>query len=110
MISDRFTFQDGDVLPYQRMFEIVQQYVSAETPEAVNKPEQLPGIIERYLINRRVETSRPLPAICADLAEDMGGVSAVLAKYLNHLPDYPTLEEINVNGWNGIVLKFTDRP
>ncbi|MFT9057407.1 MAG: ATPase, T2SS/T4P/T4SS family [Ethanoligenens sp.] len=110
MISDHFTFQDGDSVPYRQMFEIVQRYVSAETPEAVNKPEQLPGVIERYLINRRAETNRPLPAVCADLAEDMGGVSAVLAKYLNHLPDYPTLEEINVNGWNSIVLKYTDRP
>ena len=110
MTTDRFTFPDGKSLTYRQIFELVQQHVSAENPQAARKLDELPAVVERYLINRRVEASRPLPAIAADLAEDMGGVSSVLAKYLKHLPDYPTLEEINVNGWNSIVLKYTDRP
>ncbi|MFT9056988.1 MAG: ATPase, T2SS/T4P/T4SS family [Ethanoligenens sp.] len=110
MNTDRFTFPDGKNLTYWQMFELAQQYVSAENPQAARKLGELPAVVERYLINRRAEANRPLPEIAADLAEDMGGVSTVLARYLNHLPDYPTLEEINVNGWNSIVLKYTDRP
>lgn len=110
MNTDRFTFPDGKSLYYWQMFELVQQYVSAENPQAAQKLDELPSVVERYLINRRVETSRPLPEIAADFAEDMGGVSSVLAKYLNHLDEYPTLEEINVNSWNSIVLRYNDRP
>jgi pilus assembly protein CpaF len=110
MISDRFTYPDGRVLDYPKMFDVVQQYVSVERPDAAHALADLPDVVARYLINQRIEATRTLPAVAGDMAQDMAGVSAVLAKYLEHLEDYPTLEGINVNGWNSIVLKYTDKP
>lgn len=110
MISDRFTFPDGRTLSYPKMFEAAQKYISAERPDAAHTLADLPDVVGRYLINQRVEVNRPLPDVAGDMAQDMAGVSAVLSRYLDHLEDYPTLEEINVNSWNSIVLKFTDGP
>lgn len=110
MISDRFSFPDGHTLNYMQMFEAVQRYISAERPETAHSVADLPDVVHRYLINQRVEGNRPLPEVAGDMAQDMAGVSAVLSRYLDHLEDYPTLEEINVNAWNCIVLKFTDGP
>jgi pilus assembly protein CpaF len=110
MISDRFVFPDGRTLDYPGMFDAVQQYVSAERPDAAHTLIDLPDVVQRYLINLRVEANRPLPAVAGDMAQDMAGVSAVLAKYLEHLEDYPTLEGININSWDSIVLKYTDKP
>ena len=110
MKSDRFTFPDGHALNYPQMFEAVQRYVSTERPEAAHSVADLPEVIHRYLINLRVETTRPMPNVSEDIAQDMAGVSAVLSRYLDHLEDYLTLEEININAWNSIVLKFTDGP
>jgi pilus assembly protein CpaF len=110
MNSDRFTFPDGHALSYPQMFEAVQRYVSTERPETAHSVADLPDVVHRYLINLRVETTRPLPDVAGDMAQDMAGVSAVLSRYLDHLEDYQTLEEININAWNSIVLKFTDGP
>ena len=110
MKSDRFTFPDGHALNYPQMFEAVQRYVSSERPEAAHSVADLPEVVHRYLINLRVEAPRPMPDVAEDIAQDMAGVSAVLSRYLDHLEDYPTLEEININAWNSIVLKFTDGP
>lgn len=110
MISDRFAFPDGHTLNYTQMFEAVQRYVSAERPEAAHSVADLPDVVHRYLINQRVEGNRSLPEVAGDMAQDMAGVSAVLSRYLDHLEDYPDLEEINVNAWNSIVLKFADGP
>jgi pilus assembly protein CpaF len=110
MITDRFAYPDGRTLNYPQLFEAVQRYVSAERPEATHSVADLPDVVHRYLINQRVEANRPLPEVAGDLAQDMAGVSAVLSRYLDHLEDYPALEEININAWNSIVLKFTDGP
>lgn len=110
MKNDRFTFPDGRVLTYPKLFEIVQKYISAERPEAAHSLTDLPDVVHRVLINRRVEANRPFSEVAADMAQDMAGVSAVLSRYLDHLEDYPTLEEVNVNSWNSIVLKYTDGP
>ena len=92
MISDRFTYPDGRTLDYPKMFDAVQQYVSTERPDAAQTVTDLPDVVQRYLINRRVEATRPLPAVAGDMAQDMAGSSAVLSNYLDHLEDYPTLE------------------
>jgi pilus assembly protein CpaF len=110
MISDRFTYTDGRTLDYPKMFDAVQQHVSIERPDAAHALADLPDVVERYLINQRVEANRPLPAVADDMAQDMAGDSAVLARYLEHLEDYPMLEGININAWNSIVLKYTDKP
>lgn len=110
MISDRFAYPDGRVLDYPQMFDAVQQYVSTERPDAAQSVTDLPDVVERFLINQRVEVNRPLPAIAGDMAQDMAGSSAVLSRYLDHLADFPTLEGININSWDSIVLKYTDKP
>lgn len=110
MISDRFTYPDGRTLDYPKMFDAVQQYVSTERPDAAHALADLPDVVGRFLINQRVEVNRLLSAVAVDMAQDMAGSSAVLSKYLDHLEDYPTLEGININGWNSIVLKYTDKP
>lgn len=110
MISDRFTYPDGRTLDYPEMFDAAQQYVSTERPDAAQTLNELPDVVQRYLINQRVTANRPLPEVAGDMAQDMAGSSAILSKYLDHLADYPTLEGININGWNSIVLKYTDKP
>ena len=110
MISDSFIFPDGHTLTYPQIFETVQRYVSTERPEAAHSVADLPDVVHRYLINLRVEANRSLTDVAVDMAQDMAGVSAVLSRYLDHLEDYSDLEEINVNAWNSIVLKFTDGP
>ncbi|MFT8888970.1 MAG: ATPase, T2SS/T4P/T4SS family [Ethanoligenens sp.] len=108
MITDRFIYPNGLLLTYDQMIRTVQQYVSTERASSAKTPKTLAPVIERYLINQRVETKRALSDIAVDMAEDMSGTS-FLSKYLNHLDDYPTLEEININAWNSIVLRYTDR-
>lgn len=111
MTTDRITFPDGRTIPYAEMFDAAKNWLDKARTQAVNAgPDALRPEVERYLINQRVETNRPLHEIAEDLAQDMNGPGAVVARYLNRLDAYPTLEEININAWNSIWLRRTDRP
>ena len=111
MNTDRFILPDGRELTYVQMSEEAQSYLYQERPEAsAAAPAVLQPEVESYLVSRRVETRRPLAEIAEDLAQDLTGPSAALAKYLNHLDAYPALEEININGWNSIWLRNTGLP
>lgn len=105
----QFTYPDGKTITYPELFEIVQQYVSTRHSDVGEKLDQQPKVISRFLINQRLTIPIDLIQLSNRLAQDMGGTS-FLSKYLDHLEDYPTLEEINVNAWNSVVLKYTDRP
>ncbi|ADU27946.1 ATPase, T2SS/T4P/T4SS family [Ethanoligenens harbinense] len=113
MIQFPFFLPDQTEITYQQAYDMAQKYVKEEHAEEFNSKKsnvpKLAGIIRRFFVSRGIHTSGDLDQLSHSMAQDMGGLS-FLSKYLEHLDDYPTLEEININAWNSIVLRFSDRP
>lgn len=113
MKQSSFFLPDQTELTYPEAYRLVQSYVTKEHAKEFNSKEsdipKLAGIIRRYFVSHGVHTNGDIDTLADKMAQDMGGFS-FLSKYLDHLEDYPTLEEININAWNSIVLRYSDRP
>lgn len=100
-------------LTYPEAYRLVQSYVTKEHAADFNSKKsdtsKLAGIIRRYFVSHGIHTDGDINALVGRLTQDMGGLS-LLSKYLDHLEDYPTLEEIDINAWNSVVLRYSDRP
>ncbi|MFT9075961.1 MAG: ATPase, T2SS/T4P/T4SS family [Ethanoligenens sp.] len=113
MISYSFFLPDQTELTYPDAYNLVRSYLSEEHSKEFNSKHsdvpKLAGIIRRYFVSRGIHANEDLNDVAEKMAQDMGGLS-FLSKYLEHLDEYPTLEEININAWNSIVLRYSDRP
>lgn len=110
MRTEVYILENGTV-NYADLYSQLQKKLVAERSSSLSAGDVnlsvLAEILERYMIRKKVKAERPLSEIAADMAQDMAGTS-VLTKYLDHLDDYPDLEEININAWNFIVLEYAD--
>lgn len=110
MRTETYSLENGTVT-YSELFRQLQKKLVADRSVSLSGEEVnldvLAEVLERYMIRRRIKAPRELSEVAAELAQDMAGTS-VLAKYLDHLDNYPDLEEININAWNFIVLEFAD--
>lgn len=111
MTDELFTLEDGRKTDYRRLLFIIQKELSSDdglSPDNTDRiiPELTQRII-RLFKKKHIQSDRELHEVAEDMAQDMAGYS-VLSRYLDHLEEYPTLEEININAWNSIWLKFND--
>jgi pilus assembly protein CpaF len=100
---------------YIEILKTVQKYISDNHHSEVSKltgrvdaDQRMKAIVKRSLINLGIykASDENIDTIVSKLHEDMAGIS-FLSKYLNHLEDYPDLEEININKWDSVVLYYS---
>ena len=112
---NQISLRGGKAMEYSEVLTRTQSDISANHSAEVSglignqdKENRMKAIVKRSLINLNINLSsnEHVDETVSMLYEDMAGMS-FLSKYLKHLDKYPGLEEININAWNSVVMKYS---